>query len=172
MPRRTSKRSTKKKFSNRVVRKSAQAMKAAKKKLRHVMPPEVNRVFDQLQGTAEDWMAFASLQRSRLVREVRGMCDEILEKVGESPIFAHRDEVIREMRQHLETLMHRLNAGALIDKAIDSAKLRQHDLLSFLNVPSQEELKQLQRKLNKIETRLNSLHHPRGSDNARAKSSH
>lgn len=137
--------------------KSTRMLKMAKKKLSHAMPPEVSKMFEQIQGAAEDWMAFASQQRTRLVRDVRGMCEEILGKISESPVFAHRDELVREMRTHLESMVNRLNAGTLLDRAIDSAKMRQHELLSFLNVPSQQELKQLQRKLNLIETRLNTI---------------
>lgn len=148
----------KKSHKKRTVKsKSTRMLKMATTKLSHAMPPEVSKMFGQIQGAAEDWMAFASQQRTRLVREVRGMCEEILEKISESPVFAHRDELVREMRAHLESMVNRLNAGTLLDRAIDSAKMRQHELLSFLNVPSQQELKQLQRKLNLIETRLNTI---------------
>lgn len=140
-----------------VKEKSTRMLKMATTKLSHAMPPEVSKMFEQIQGAAEDWMSFASQQRTRLVREVRGMCEEILEKISGSPVFAHRDELVREMRAQLESVVNRLNAGTLLDRAIDSAKMRQHELLSFLNVPSQQELKQLQRKLNLIETRLNTI---------------
>lgn len=105
----------------------------------------------------EDWLAFASLQRTRVVREVRALCEEIVEKIAGSPVFAHREELVQEARHNLEALITRLNAGTLLDKAIDSAKMRTDDLLSFFNVPSQRELKQLQRKLNQIESRLNAM---------------
>ncbi len=147
-----------------------QMAKAAKDKFSKAMAPELGRMFDQLQDAAGDWLAFASLQRGRLVREVRSLCEEIVEKISETPVFAHREDLVREVRQQLDTLLHRINAGALIDKAIDSAKMKQHDILSFLNVPSQEELKSLQRKLNQIEARLNTLRTPRREGSSRSTS--
>ncbi|MBI2343857.1 MAG: hypothetical protein HYV02_05965 [Deltaproteobacteria bacterium] len=112
---------------------------------------------NQLQGTAEDWVAFASMQRARVLREVRDLCEEIVERIAAVPIFAHRDDLIKEARHCLDGLVQRLNTTVLIDKALDSARHTRKELLSLLSIPTQRELKTLQQKLNRIESRLGDL---------------
>lgn len=106
---------------------------------------------------ASDWMAFATQQRSKLVSDVKSLGEEIVSKIAATPIFSNRDELIREARLHMEALLGQLNGGSFFDKAIDTARQKQGELLSFLNIPSHKELTTLQRKLNKIEARVEQL---------------
>lgn len=116
-------------------------------------------VFDQVVAKygADDWLSFASQQRARLIREVKGLGDEIVDRIAETPVFAHREDMIQEARQCVDNLLQRLNGTSLLSRAIDSAKITRQDLLSFLNIPSHKELKQLQRKLHQMEARLSKI---------------
>ncbi|GEM_PF-5111477 len=119
---------------------------------------------------AKDWMAFAALQRRRLIREVKTLGDEMLGKIAASPIFAQRDELIHEARHHLETILERLKSGSLVHRAMHSARETGSEILSFLNIPTQHELRALQKKLGKIETRVAALNDKRKSAAAEAAS--
>lgn len=103
---------------------------------------------------AGDWLTIAAKQRATLVREVRHLGDEIVERISTTPIFQHREQLIREARGHVESILDNINASSLVSRAIDKAKESGSELLSFLNVPTQSELRKLQLRLNQIETKL------------------
>lgn len=108
-------------------------------------------------SSARDWLAFASLQRGRLVREVRDLGEEIVSKIAHTPVFCQRDELIREARNHIDALLGHLNGGSLVNRALHKARQTQTELLSILNIPSQKDLAKLQKKLNQIEARLSTV---------------
>lgn len=108
-------------------------------------------------SSARDWLAFASLQRGRLVREVRDLGEEIVSKIAHTPVFCQRDELIREARNHIDALLGHLHGGSLVNRALHKARQTQTELLSILNIPSQKELAKLQKKLNQIEARLGTM---------------
>lgn len=148
--------------SKRPVKKSTPTKRrTAAKRTRKAKTPA--SVFDKFldKSAARDWLAFASMQRARLIREVRSLSEEIVSKIADAPIFANREELIRETRSQMESMIDRLNAGELLHRAIDKAKMTQHEILSFLNIPSEKELTKLQKKLNKIEARLSEIRKPR-----------
>lgn len=120
---------------------------------------KAKEVFHQLfdRYADSDWVTFANQQRANLVREVRTLGEEIISKIADSPIFAQREELIREARHHLDTILQRLNRSSLLSRAMDRARITSTEILSFLNIPSQGELKRLQKKLNQIESRLSDL---------------
>lgn len=113
-------------------------------------------MFDTLidRYAGNDWLSFANKQRNALARDIRTLSEEILQKIAASPIFAQREDLLREARATLDALLHRINASSLLAKAIDKAKSTPGEILSMLNIPSQQELKDLQSKLNRIEHKL------------------
>ncbi|MBI4237657.1 MAG: hypothetical protein HY696_04455 [Deltaproteobacteria bacterium] len=111
---------------------------------------------------AKDWLTVASQQRSHLVREVRALGDEMITRISSTPIFAQREQLIHEARDHLDSILDKLNGWDLLSRAYHSAKETGSELLSFLNIPSQRELKKLQTRLHKIESRLATIRTDRG----------
>ena len=124
------------------------------------------------QAGVQDWLTFATMQRSKVVREVKELGEQIIARISESGVFVQREELIKEARHHLESLLGRLNAGSIVDSAIQAARIKARntrtEILSFLNIPSHRELSKLQRKLNQIETRLGKL--PKDAKSAPSKS--
>lgn len=119
--------------------------------------------------SAQEWLEFANAQRAKLVKEVEQLGKEIIVKITDVPIFAHREQLIREARQSIEGLIQRLNQSDLltkVNKVIDAARHGKYDLLHFLNIPSKQDLTKLERKLSKLESRVEHLgegpthHHP------------
>lgn len=106
---------------------------------------------------AKDWITVASRQRAHLVREVRALGEEMITRISSTPIFAQREQLIHEARDHLESILDKLNGWGLLSRAYHTAKQTGSELLSFLNIPSQRELKKLQTRLHKIESRLSSI---------------
>lgn len=111
----------------------------------------IDSFLDRYSGT--DWMTFANRQRNTLIREIKNLSDEIIQKIADSPIFSQREDLIREARHHLEGVLHRVTTSSLLAKALDRARTP-GGILSMLNIPSQQELKVLQHKLNRIEAQL------------------
>lgn len=111
---------------------------------------------------APEWLTFANAQREKIIKEVEHLGKEMLAKVDESPIFAHREQLLKEVRQHLEELLQRLQHSELLTKmhhVLAAARHGKDDLLGLLNIPTKRDLSQLQRKLSKIEARLEGLDH-------------
>ena len=142
----TTKRKTKRATNSRKPKKKAAPRKS---------PDLLEQLFDK--SAAQDWLSFASMQRSRLIREVRDLGEEIVERIADSPVFSQREEMIHDVRAQLETIFDRLNTGDLLHRALDTARMTRTEIMSFLSIPTQKELTKLQRKLNKIETRLVTL---------------
>lgn len=122
-------------------------------------PAFVGKAKDMLTGWldrhgAGDWLTIAAKQRASLVREVRQLGDEIIERISTTPIFQHRERLIRDARTHVESILDNINSSSLISRAIDKAKESGSEILSFLNVPTQSELRKLQLRLNQIESKL------------------
>ena len=104
----------------------------------------------------QDWFDFASQQRGRLIREVNHLSSEILSKIGDSNIFSNRDEIVKDAKDHLDSIISRLNQSELISRVIDAARGTKNEILSFLNIPSHKELSSLQRRLNQLEKKVTS----------------
>jgi len=102
----------------------------------------------------QDWFDFASQQRHRLIREVNHLSAEIIGKISDSNIFSNRDEIVKEAKDHLDSIVSRLNQSELISRVIDAARGTKNEILSFLNIPSHKELTSLQRRLNQLEKKV------------------
>lgn len=103
---------------------------------------------------AQDWFDFASQQRSRLVREINHLSNEILNRISETHIFSNRDEILKEAKDHLDSIVSHLNRSELISRVIDAARGTKNEILSFLNIPSSKELSGLQKRLNMLEKKV------------------
>ncbi len=104
----------------------------------------------------QDWFDFASQQRARLAREVGHLSAEILNRISESNILSNRDDILKEAREHLDSIMTRINRSELISRVMDAARGTRNEILSFLNIPSSKELSSLQRRLNQLEKKMSS----------------
>lgn len=103
---------------------------------------------------AQDWFDFASQQRGRLIKEINHLSGEILNRIAESNIFSNRDDIINDARDHLDSIVSRLNQSELLSKVIHAARGTKNEILSFLNIPSSKELSSLQKRLNQLEKRI------------------
>lgn len=103
---------------------------------------------------AQDWFDFASQQRTRLIREVNHLSTEILHRIGDSNIFSNRDEIVKEAKDHLDSIITRINRSELISRVINAARGTRNEILSFLNIPSPKELSSLQKRLNQLEKKM------------------
>lgn len=121
----------------------------------HKKPVKVKGLEDWLNKLpTQDWFDFASQQRARLAREVNHLSTEILNRIGESNILSNRDEILKEAKEHLETIMSRINRSELISRVIDAARGTRNEILTFLNIPSSKELTTLQKRLNQLEKKM------------------
>lgn len=105
----------------------------------------------------QDWMALANAQRERISHEVRRLADEILSKIHSADVLEGKERIVAEAKSNLENLVNKIDRSRLIDKTIDTAIHTKDGLLAFLNIPTHEEMMKLQRKLNRLERKLNDL---------------
>lgn len=105
----------------------------------------------------QDWLALANAQRERISLEVKHLSDEILSKIHSADILSNKEHILHDAKDTLEDLINRIDDSDLVDKAIDTAIHTKDGLLAFLNIPTHEEMTQLQRKLNRIERRMSQL---------------
>lgn len=103
---------------------------------------------------AQDWFDFASQQRTRLIREVNHLSSEILNRISDSNIFSNRDEIVKDAKEHLDSIVSHLNQSELISRVIDAARGTKNEILSFLNIPSHKELSSLQKRLHQLEKKI------------------
>lgn len=103
----------------------------------------------------QDWFDFASQQRTRLAKEVHHLSVEILNRIGESNILSNRDEILKDAKDHLESIVTRINRSELISRMIKAARGTRNEILSFLNIPSPKELSTLQKRLHQLEKKMN-----------------
>lgn len=106
---------------------------------------------------AQDWLEFANSQRTRLVKEVSQLTNEILKRINETTILSNRNEIVNEAKDHLDSIVNRINQSDLISKALGAAKDTKNEIFSFLNIPSQKELASLQRRLNQLEQKVSKV---------------
>lgn len=102
----------------------------------------------------QDWFDFATQQRARLAKEVHHLSAEILNRISESNILSNRDEILQEARDHLDSIMTRINRSELVSRVIDAARGTRNEILSFLNIPSSKELSTLQKRLHQLEKKM------------------
>lgn len=102
----------------------------------------------------QDWFDFATQQRTRLSREINHLSAEILHRISESNIFSNRDEIVKEAKEHLDSIITRINRSELISRVINAARGTRNEILSFLNIPSPKELSSLQKRLNQLEKKM------------------
>ena len=96
---------------------------------------------------AKEWAEVANAQKDKLVQEVEHLASEIMARISEAPIFDNREQLIHEARHHLETL-------------IRSVRRSKQYLLGFFNISTRNDLTKLERKLSKIEARVETLQQP------------
>lgn len=111
----------------------------------------------------QDWMALAGAQRDRISLEVKNLSDEILSKIHGADILNGKDKLLKEAKNNLEVIIKRIDHSSLVEKAIDTAVHTKDGLLAFLNIPTHEEMTQLQRKLKRLERKMGQLN-SKGSD--------
>lgn len=129
---------------------------SAKAPKTHKKVKKVKKLEDWLSKLpTQDWFDFATQQRARLAKEVNHLSTEILNRIGESNILSNRDEILTEAKEHLETIMSRINRSELVSRVIDAARGTRNEILSFLNIPSSKELTTLQKRLHQLEKKMN-----------------
>lgn len=109
----------------------------------------------------QDWFALADAQRERISLEIRNLSDEILAKIHKADILEGKDNILSEAKTNLESIINRVDHSHLVGKAIDTAIHTKDGLLAFLNIPTHEEMTNLQRKLKRLERRMGQLNEKR-----------
>ena len=107
--------------------------------------------------STNDWLALANQKRDRLVKELYHLGEEMVEKIKAADILANRDQLIHDTKQHLESIVKKVNSSKLLDRAMATAKNTSEDILSFFNIPSSRELVQLQKRLASLEKKISHI---------------
>lgn len=84
------------------------------------------------QIVASEWLEFAGTYKDKIVREIGCLA---------APLFTHRDQLVHEAKSNLDHLLQNLRQSAL----------------SLFSIPTHRDLSKLQRKLTRIESRLNAM---------------
>lgn len=105
----------------------------------------------------QDWLALADAQRERVAHEIKHLSDEILSKIHDANVLSNKDTVLTNAKKSLEDIVGNVQSSELVNKAIDTAIHTKDGLLAFLNIPTHEEMIKLQRKLSRLERKMNEL---------------
>ena len=81
----------------------------------------------------------------------------MLSKIHSAEIIDGKDKILEDAKENLEDIISRVENCGLVSKAIDTAIHTKDGLLAFLNIPTHEEMTSLQRKLTRLERRMNQL---------------
>lgn len=155
----TTKKSIKKTSKKPIKKISAAKMKHPKKASKTLWS---GRLVDQFEGikdtiSSTDWMTFAHKKRVMLIKEISSLGEEMLEKIRCADILANRDQLVSETKKHIESIVSTIHKSRLLDRAMAKAKTTGKEILSFFNIPSSRELKDLQKRLVSLEKKLSSL---------------
>jgi len=135
----------------------SQALKAYEcvQAIRKRSTPEWKKWIDSL--SSKDWSKLANAQRERISTEIKHLSDEILSRIHCADILVAKHSILNEAKANLESTVNKVDHGDLVDKAIDTAMHTKDGLLAFLNIPTHNEMTQLQRKLKRLERRMSQL---------------
>lgn len=134
-----------------------QALKAYEcvQAIRKRSTPEWKKWIDGL--SSQDWAALANAQRERISTEIKNLSNDILSKINCADILTGKDSILKDAKESLEGIVNRVDHGALAQKAIDTAIHTKDGLLAFLNIPTHNEMTQLQRKLKRLERQMHQM---------------
>lgn len=107
--------------------------------------------------STKEWVDLANQKRANLVRELYHLGEEMIDKIKSAEILANREQLIRETKEHLDTIVRKVNSSKLLDRAMATAKHTGEEILSFFNIPTSRELSSLQKRLASLEKKISNL---------------
>lgn len=134
-----------------------QAMKAYKsvKAIKRRSTPDWKKWLSQL--SKQDWIAIADAQRERVSSEIKDLSQEIVSRINSAEVLHGKNKMVKEAKTSLKKIVEKIDHGTLVDKAVDSAIHTKDGLLAFLNIPTHAEMAGLQKKLKKLEQKMNHM---------------
>lgn len=124
----------------------------------------------ELRGSIEDLLgkfrsndiySIATDRKEDFERELHRLVEDVVERAKDVELLpfnaANRDRIISEAKKNLEELRVRLSAMDWVSKARMTAHNTKDQVFSLLNIPSQDELLNLQKKLANLEKRVSTL---------------
>jgi polyhydroxyalkanoate synthesis regulator phasin len=123
---------------------------------------ELRKNFEDLLSKirGSDLIAFAHETREDLEREVRRRAEDIVEVVKEIEKISNRLDlggVLQDVRRSFGDLVAFLNESGLIQTAKQTVLKTRKEVLSFLSIPTHDEVVKLEKKIVNLEKRLSHL---------------
>lgn len=105
-------------------------------------------------------MTIANETRGEVEREVRRLADDMISLVKEIETIPGRlgvENVYRDARNNLLTLVDQLTDSGFIHRAKATLKQTRKEILTLLSIPTQDEVEKLEKKIVSLEKRLSTL---------------
>lgn len=95
-------------------------------------------------------------------KDVRKLADDIVSRVkslelGHSLFSAKK--IFKDVRKSFDSFVNKIEKTNFIEQAKEKAENTRNELLSFLSIPSQNEVERLEKKIVSLEKRIQSLSH-------------
>ncbi len=117
-------------------------------------------IFKKVRKT--DLYAKAQEKTEDIEKEVRRLADDIVSRVKSLELghgFFNTKKIFRDIRKNFEALVARFEKGNFFSQAREKAENTRNEILSFLSIPSQDEVERLEKKIVSLEKRIQSLAH-------------
>lgn len=98
----------------------------------------------------------ASEKTEEITNEVRRVADDVVRKFKSFDLSAAKS-VLGEARENIDQLVEKLQAAEFVEIAKDKAVNTRRQVLHVLNIPSQEEVTRLTRKVTSLEKKINTI---------------
>ncbi len=109
---------------------------------------------------SKDLSGFASDTRDGLQKQVKRLAEDILQTVKDVELLSERvnlGSIAHEMKLGLANLVEQLGHSGLLQKAKRSVSDTKQEVFQLLNIPTQNEVLKLERKIVTLEKKLSSI---------------
>lgn len=117
-----------------------------------------DEIFSRLKKT--DFFAKAQQKTDGLEKEVRRLADEIVDRAKNLNLTTNRfatKKFFKDARRGLDNFVGSIEKSNLVSAAKHRAENTRNEILSFLSIPSQNEVTKLEKKISTLERRLQNL---------------
>lgn len=95
-------------------------------------------------------------------KEVRKLADDVVGRVKNLELghgFFSAKKIFKDARKSFDAFVNKIEKNDFIGQAKEKAESTRNDILSFLSIPSQNEVERLEKKIVSLEKRIQSLSH-------------
>jgi hypothetical protein len=103
----------------------------------------------------------ASETKDEWEREIRRLAEDVVDRAKEFEFIPvesfNRDKIVKDAKRNIGELVARINDSDVLNRVMENADKTKNQVLSFLSIPSANEISQLSKKIKRLESKVNTL---------------